>query len=57
MRRRCESGGKLRFATEGEAVRFGRSGKSKGRRMRAYLCPACRGFHLTKEAHRDAFDE
>lgn len=53
MRRSCH---KLRFPTEGAAVRFGRGRSALGRKMRAYFCRGCKGFHLTKEARHDDND-
>lgn len=49
----CPSG-KLRHETEDSAKRFRGKKSSKGTRMRAYQCPQCRGWHLTKEARPDA---
>ena len=41
--------GKLRHTSRTAAHSFLRMGKNKGRRMRAYLCPDCHGWHLTSD--------
>lgn len=45
----CETG-KIRYASRGAAARSRGARRNHGRKMRAYLCPFCHGWHLTTEA-------
>lgn len=44
---RCLTSGKVIFSSESGAIR---SMRSKSRRLRAYHCKECYGWHLTKDA-------
>lgn len=52
--------GKIRYGTEQEAtnvllkamIQRGLRGKNHRREQRAYLCPECKGWHLTRQAKR-----
>lgn len=46
------SSGKTRFLSRHAATTSRGARRNKGRRMRAYLCPHCHGWHLTTEAYQ-----
>jgi hypothetical protein len=47
----CPKGGKRGYPTK-EAAR--RANHSNGARLRAYLCPACHMYHVTRRKKREA---
>jgi hypothetical protein len=47
----CDDTGKNCYATKKQARRIAKlCMKSRGKRLRVYLCPECKRWHLTKEA-------
>jgi hypothetical protein len=54
---RCPNGGKVQYATPAKAHRAARIASpndGSGRARRAYLCPACGFYHLTRQDQRAA---
>jgi hypothetical protein len=48
---RCHSG-KICHSSERAAKEFRKQLRTKGSRMRIYLCPHCRYYHLTKDVNQ-----
>lgn len=44
---RCERTGKISYASRAAAAGSKGKQRNKGRRMRAYMCPACHCWHLS----------
>lgn len=49
---RCETTGKISYASEHAAKGSRGRRMNHGRKMRAYLCNHCRRWHLTTEAFK-----
>jgi hypothetical protein len=43
----CERTGKISYASRNAATASRGNQRNKGRRMRAYMCPACHCWHLS----------